>query len=164
MSETGSTTGWGVGSSVPSSSTIQSHQTADFQAESKQAVSAGIFAGIVRLFRSPVTLPVSQAEFSLPSPHPKIPFPAVGLRPPRPMGNSGILGFFGAKTDLSSPVRIYRGFNPRASNCWLHSAGASRSRSTPMPRGNRPSTAARTRSGARNASEIVMLIWRTLHF
>src|ERR1019366_1995417 len=74
----------GVTGSIPVAPTIQSHQTADFQAESKQAVSAGIFAGIVRLFRSPVTLPVSQAEFSLPSPHPKIPFPAVGLRPPRP--------------------------------------------------------------------------------
>jgi hypothetical protein len=97
MSETGSTTGWGVGSSVHSSPTIQSHQTADFQAESKQAVSAGIFAGIVRLFPSPVKLPVSQVEFSLPSPHPKIPFPAVGFRPPRPMGNSGILGFLGLK-------------------------------------------------------------------
>ena len=85
--------------------TIQSHQTADFQAKSKQAVSAGIFADIVPLFRSPVTLPVSQAEFSLPSPHPKIPFPAVGLRPARPSGNSGILGGFWAKTDLSSPIR-----------------------------------------------------------
>jgi hypothetical protein len=33
MSETGSTTGWGVGSSVHSSSTIQSRQTTDFQVE-----------------------------------------------------------------------------------------------------------------------------------
>ena len=33
-----------------------------------------------------------------------------------------------------------------------------------MPRGNRPSTAALTRSGARKASEMVMLTWRTLHF
>src|SRR5438034_7139314 len=37
-----------------------------------------------------------------------------------------------------------------------HSAGASRRRVTPMPRGSRPSTAAFTRSGARNASEIVI--------
>jgi hypothetical protein len=59
--------------------TIQSYQTADFQAEKKQAVSVGIFAGIVLFFQSPVTLAVSQADFSLPSPHPKIPFPAVGL-------------------------------------------------------------------------------------
>ena len=35
---------------------------------------------------------------------------------------------------------------PAALNCRLHSAGASRSRSTPMPRGKRPSTAALTRS------------------
>jgi hypothetical protein len=34
-----------------------------------------------------------------------------------------------------------------------HSAGASRRRVTPMPRGSRPSTAAFTSSGARNASE-----------
>ena len=61
MSETGSMTGWGVGSSVPSVSTIQSFQTADLRAGSKEAVSVGIFAGIVPLFRSPVTLAVSQA-------------------------------------------------------------------------------------------------------
>src|SRR5712672_2813739 len=45
-----------------------------------------------------------------------------------------------------------------------HSAGASRRRVTPMPRGSRPSTAAFTRSGARNASEIVILTCRMLHF
>jgi hypothetical protein len=44
-----------------------------------------------------------------------------------------------------------------------HSAGASRRRVTPMPRGSRPSTAAFTSSGARNASEIVMLTCRMLH-
>src|SRR5258706_3906091 len=33
-----------------------------------------------------------------------------------------------------------------------------------MPRGKRPSTAALTRSGARNASEMVILTCRTLHF
>ena len=87
------------------------------------------------------------------------------LRRPMPFGNPGILGVSGGqKSAVSSPARNYRGFNPRASNCRRHSAGASRSRSTPMPRGKRPSTAARTRSGARNASEIVMLTWRTLHF
>ena len=44
-----------------------------------------------------------------------------------------------------------------------HSTGASRRRVTPMPRGNRPSIAAFTRSGARKARDIVMLTWRTLH-
>ena len=58
----------------------------------------------------------------------------------------------------------YSGLSPSASNCRLHSAGGSRSRSTPMPRGRRPSTAALTRSGARKASEIVILTCRTLHF
>lgn len=54
-------------------------------------------------------------------------------------------------------VPRYCGFKPSASNCLLHSAGASRSRSMLMPRGKRPSTAARTSLGARNASEMVML-------
>ena len=45
-----------------------------------------------------------------------------------------------------------------------HSAGASRRRVTPMPRGSRPSTAAFTSSGARKASEIVILTCRMLHF
>jgi len=56
-------TGWWVLSSSPTVSTIQSPRTADFQADSKRAVSVGIFAGIVPLFRSPVTLVVSQADF-----------------------------------------------------------------------------------------------------
>ena len=58
-------------------------------------------------------------------------------------------GFFG--------VRYCCGFNPSASNCRLHSAGLSRSRAMLMPRGRRPSTAARTSLGARKASEMVML-------
>ncbi len=69
--------------------------------------------------------------------------PALGNRLPR--------------AELRPVFRTYCGFNPRVSNCRLHSAGASRSRSTPMPRGKRPSTAALTRSGARNASEMVIL-------
>ena len=84
--------------------------------------------------------------------------PRQGFRRPDPVRLPGILGVVGGqKRVVSSPARSYRGFNPSASNCWLHSAGASRNRSTPMPRGSRPSTAARTRSGARNASDIVML-------
>ena len=83
--------------------------------------------------------------------------PRQSFRRPDPGRLPGIFGVWEAKSDVSNPVRNYCGFNPRASNCWLHSAGASRSRSTPIPRGKRPSTAARTRSGARNASEIVML-------
>src|SRR5258706_16006137 len=34
----------------------------------------------------------------------------------------------------SARRRTYCGYNPRVSNCRLHSAGASRSRSTPRPR------------------------------
>ena len=43
-----------------------------------------------------------------------------------------------------------------------HSADRSASRATPMPCGSRPSMAALTRSGARKASEIVMLIFRVV--
>jgi hypothetical protein len=85
-------TGWGVGSSVPSVSTIQSFQTTDLRAGSKEAVSVGIFAGIVPRFRSLVTLAVSQAAFSLPSLHPKIPFPAAGFPRPSAAGTIGSLG------------------------------------------------------------------------
>ncbi len=47
--------------------------------------------------------------------------------------------------------------------CWRdHSAGSSQSLATPMPCGRRPSMAARTRSGARKESEIVMLTLRAL--
>jgi hypothetical protein len=157
-------TAWGAASSDHTISTIQSFQTTDLRAGSKEAISVGIFAGIIPLFRSLVTLAVSQADFCLPSLHPKIPFPAAGFPRPIPFGSREYREFWEAKTAVLSPVSNYRGFSPRASNCWLHSAGASRSRSTPMPRGKRPSTAARTRSGARNASEMVMLTWRALHF
>jgi hypothetical protein len=68
-----------TGSHGTAHTTIQSPRTADFQADSKRAVSVGIFAGIVPLFRSPVTLAVSQADFCLPSLYPKIPFPAAGF-------------------------------------------------------------------------------------
>jgi hypothetical protein len=53
----------GITGSIPVVPTIQSPETSDFQAGSKQAVSAGIFAVIVPLFRSPVTLAVSQPDF-----------------------------------------------------------------------------------------------------
>jgi integrase/recombinase XerD len=58
----------------------------------------------------------------------------------------------------------YSGLRPSASNCRPHSVGGSRSRSMPMPRGRRPSTAALMRLGARKASEIVILTCRALHF
>jgi hypothetical protein len=58
----------------------------------------------------------------------------------------------------------YSGFSPSISNCRRHSEGGSRSRSIPMPRGRRPSTAALTRLGVRKASEMVILTCRALHF
>ena len=60
--------------------------------------------------------------------------PRQGFRRPDPGRLPGIFGVWEAKSDVWNPVRNYCGFNPRASNCQLHSAGASRNRSTPMPR------------------------------
>jgi hypothetical protein len=51
---------------------------------------------------------------------------------------------------------------PSISRCLDHSAGKSVRRATPMPCGSRPSMAALMRSGARKASEIVMLTFRAL--
>src|SRR6267378_7846359 len=107
-----------VAGSIPMTSTIQSYETADPGADSRLAVSVGIFAGIVPLFRSPVALAISQADFSLPSLHPKIPFPAAGFSTARSRRLPGIWGV-GAKGDVSNPVSNYWGFNPRASNCRL---------------------------------------------
>jgi hypothetical protein len=47
--------------------------------------------------------------------------------------------------------------NPSRSYCRAHSAGKSRKVATPIPRGNRPSTAACTSEGARKARLIVRL-------
>jgi hypothetical protein len=52
-----------TGSYLTAHTTIQSYETANPGAGSRWAVSVGIFAGIVPLFRSPVTLAVSQADF-----------------------------------------------------------------------------------------------------
>ena len=84
-------TAWGAASSNHTISTIQSFQTADLRAGSKEAVSVGIFAGIIPLFRSLVTLAVSQADFWPPVSASKIPFPAAGFRWPIPFGGPGIL-------------------------------------------------------------------------
>ena len=73
--------------------------------------------------------------------HPKIPFLADKAQRSTPafiaraldLGRAGNGGAFG--------THYCSGFNPSASNCRHHSAGASRSRSMLMPRGRRPSTA-----------------------
>jgi hypothetical protein len=78
--------------------------------------------------------------------------PGGAIPPANTLGVRGNIGVLGSGRKRHAVT--YPGFSPRASNCWRHSAGALRSRSTPRPRGKRPSTAALTRSGARNASEI----------
>lgn len=55
-----------------------------------------------------------------------------------------------------------QGLRPSARCCRDHSVGKSQSRVAPTPRGRRPSRAALTRTGDKNASEIVMFIFRWL--
>ena len=93
----------GVTSSIPITPTIQSFQTADRQVGSKEAFSVGIFAGFIPLFRSLVTLADSPADFSLPSLHPKIPFPAAGFPRPIPLRQPGILGVLGGRKRRFEP-------------------------------------------------------------
>ena len=83
----------------------------------------GIFAGIIPLFRSLVTLAVSQADFSLPSLHPKIPFPAAGFRRPITVRRPGRLGVWGGQKRRFEPgpqlSRIQsEGFELPAPFCW----------------------------------------------
>ena len=128
----------------------------------KRPAFAGIFEGSLRPFRLCGLCRSSWAIFGARSPQPKIPFPAARV-------SSGKRGLFLA-SKIGGPVRQktpasnrnYCGFNPSASNCRLHSAGASRSRSTPMPRGKRPSTAALTRSGAPRAGGARVLLFGAL--
>ena len=75
-----------------------------------------------------------------------------GVRKPVPGAGIG-LSQAGSDQPIRPSIAVWRD----------HSTGASRRRVTPMPRGNRPSIAAFTRSGARKARDIVMLTWRTLH-
>ena len=53
--------------------------------------------------------------------------------------------------------------NPSIAFCRDHSIGGSVKRVNPIPRGSLPSMAALTRSGAMNASEIIMATRRGLH-
>jgi len=65
----------------------------------------GIFAGIVALVRSPVTLAVFHAAFSLPSLHPKIPFPAAGFSTARSRSAAGNFGGLGGAQCGSDELR-----------------------------------------------------------
>ena len=120
-----------TGSQWTASATIQAYETANPCGDSGWAVSVGIFARVSSAllvsesFR-PILAPCLRIQkFRSPRGRPST---AETVR------NLGILEDLGGTA--SSPIRNYCGFNPRASNCLLHSAGASRNRSTPMPRGN----------------------------
>ena len=60
-------------------------------------------------------------------------------------------------------TRRYCAGRPSIRCCCDHSAGRAARRVTPIPCGSRPSMAALTRSGARKASETVILTFRMLH-
>ena len=63
---------------------------------------------------------------------------------------------------MSAPQGTEFGLRPRSRNCVAQFGSGSRRRSMLMPRGKRPSTAALTNWGARNASESVRLICRSV--
>ena len=73
-------TGWGVGSSNHTVSTIQSSRTAETIVDRKEDVSAGILDAYFQRSRSLPTITVSRGIFGLRSLHPKIPFPATEFR------------------------------------------------------------------------------------
>ena len=100
---------------------------------------------------------VSEAKFT---------FPKWTSAPPPETGSSltRLRSFEPPNPSCLETVRYdsYFGERPRVWRCRDHSAGISQSRATPIPRGRRPSIAALTRSGARNASEMVMLTFLRL--
>jgi hypothetical protein len=114
-------------------------------------VSAGVHA-----FWDDFWRPVSASKNSVPSSR------AMSARLDRTAPRNS--DFWAAVIGILDRRGSYSGLRPSASNCRPHSVGGSRSRSIPMPRGRRPSTAALTRLGARKASEMVILTCRTLHF
>jgi hypothetical protein len=69
-----------TGSYMTAHTTTQSDQTADFQADVKQAYSVGILGYFVPPLRSLAAVAVFRPDFGVPSLHAKIPFPAAGLR------------------------------------------------------------------------------------
>lgn len=98
LSETGSMTGWGVGSLVHTVSTIQSVRTAEIVLDLKQAVSAGFSPVLFRSFGLRRRLRSFWPIFSRPSLQREIPFPGARFRRPLLLGSPGILGVFGLKT------------------------------------------------------------------
>ena len=64
--------------------------------------------------------------------------------------------------EIRFECRSYCAGSPSTWCCRDHPGGRSQRRATPIPCRSRPSTAALTRSGAKNASEIVMLTLRAL--
>jgi hypothetical protein len=97
-----------TGSHLTAHTTIQSHQTADFQADLKQAVSVGIAGYFILPFRSLVPVAVSRADFGIPSPHPKIPFPGAARGGLMPFGRPGIMAVWGTKNAVRGEPRLLR--------------------------------------------------------
>ena len=154
-----------TGSHGTAHTTTQSSRTGETVIDQKPAVSAGILDAYFQRSRSLSTItasrvdswpPVSASENSVPGGRVSSGKYRAAALQIRSLGR--------LESAVSSRGCNYCGLSPSASNCRLHSAGASRSRSTPMPRGKRRSTAALTRCGARNASEMVIFTCRTLHF
>src|SRR5882672_7945638 len=105
VSETGSTTGWGVGSSVPSVSTIQSSQTAHFVGDFKEVVSAGISPVSSPDFPSLRTSAVSRADFWPPVSASKNSVPGSWISSGKDRSAAWKSGILGGKNAVSSGGR-----------------------------------------------------------
>jgi len=153
----------GVTGSIPMTPTIQSPQTARFRYAQNRAFLRGSRATYFSDFGLCGRSPALAAVFGALSPHPKNPVPAAGFGT-KSVRTCSRNSAFCAAVIQGSLVRRgnYSELSPSASNCRLHSVGGFTSRSMPMPRGRRPSTAALTRLGARKASEMAILTCRTL--
>jgi hypothetical protein len=74
----------------------------------KTSRSVGISAHFILSFRSLVTFAVSRADFGVPSPHPKIPFPRSGLRQTCAVATENNSGRGNVKNVLRAGPRLLR--------------------------------------------------------
>ena len=132
-----------VGGSSPPGPTTQSHVCGNFPAAGEKPPDGGVLRERLVSITSDLDL-----EASLGALFSGLEFPFPGN------GDCGTRDRF----DYRAPAVV----RPSIWRCRDHSAGMSQRRATPIPRGSRPSMAALTRSGARNASEIVILTFRAL--
>ena len=151
-------TAWWAASSISAVSTTQSGPSG-FSGDCRERPAIGGYFSSV-ILNSPVSA-LKSSHFDPQSLVRKFPFltacswKRTGSAPTPGMDETGMAFFAANYVQMSG--------SPSRAACCDHSAGGSRSRAMPMPRGRRPSIAALTSVGARKAIDRVILIWRVLH-